>query len=268
MRVAVIQCRSGADLATNQAQLAELTAQAAEDGAQWVLLPEMCLCMDATQYVSIADDASILSWFSALAQRHGIWLLAGAIPQPEPQPVPNDEKNDQQRVRSALLVFNPHGELCERYDKVHLFDVDVTDTQGSYRESDRFSAGNEIKTVTTGELSVGLSICFDLRFPSHYQQLRRAGAQLLVVPAAFTHTTGQAHWEVLLRARAIEQQCYVVAANQCGWHDERRQTWGHSMIIDPWGKVLAELNESIGFICADIDLARMVDIRKRMPLRP
>ena len=257
--VAVIQTNSRDNIAANKAQIERLVQQAAQDGAELVVLPEMCLTMDSAQYAQLAADRTVPEWFAALAARYGIWILAGAVPQPCP--------DDDPRVRSALLVFNSQGDLVSRYDKVHLFDVDVADSQGSYRESERFAPGEDLVVVDTPAGRIGLSICFDLRFPEQFQALRQQGAELLVVPAAFTHTTGEAHWEILLRARAIETQCFVLAANQCGWHDEKRRTWGHSMIIDPWGRVLGSCADEIGFASAIPDLQSLRDIRAQMPLK-
>ena len=256
--VAVIQCNSGADTEANKAQLAGLIAEAAEQHAKVILLPEMCLNMDGAQYQALASDPATVEWFASQARVNGVWLLAGAVPQPCP--------DDDPRVRSALLVFNDQGELVKRYDKIHLFDVDVGDAQGSYRESARFAPGTDLVVVDTPAGRVGLSICFDLRFPQHFTTLRDMGAEILVVPAAFTYTTGEAHWEILLRARAIENQCFLLAANQCGWHDDKRRTWGHSMIIDPWGTVLGQLeHEPAALVCA-IDSAQVAERRRLMPL--
>ena len=257
--VAVVQCNSLADVEHNKVQLTGLVADAAARGAKLVLLPEMCLSMDGGCYREIADDPAHVAWFAQLAAENNLWLLAGAVPQPDPDGDP--------RVRSALLVFNDQGEQVARYDKIHLFDVDVGDAQGRYLESERFAPGNEVCVIDTPVGKVGLSICFDLRFPVQYEALRKAGAEIIVVPAAFTHRTGSAHWEVLLRARAIEQQCYLLAANQCGWHDDKRQTWGHSMIIDPWGQVIARLEEEPGVAVAEIDSDRVTDVRTKMPLK-
>lgn len=258
-KMAAVQCSSGADIPANKAQLAGLVADAAAQGAQLILLPEMCLCMDGAQYRDMAADPAHTDWLSALAAEHQVWLLAGAVPQADP--------HGDQRVRSALLVYNERGEQVCRYDKIHLFDVDVGDAQGRYMESERFAPGDEILVVDTPFGKVGLSICFDLRFPQQYEALRKAGAEIIVVPAAFTHRTGEAHWEVLLRARAIEQQCYVLAANQCGWHDDKRQTWGHSMIIDPWGKVVVQLGEEKGVAVAEFDAGLVQSVRTKMPLQ-
>ena len=259
-KIALVQCNAGSDIAANQGQLQVLVANAVETGAQVILLPEMCLCMDGLQYAAIAADPSVILWFSNLARENGVWLMVGAVPQSSPDAEP--------RLRSSLLVFNDQGEQLARYDKIHLFDVSVEDGQGRYIESDRFAPGKEVVVVDTPVGRLGLSICYDLRFPEHFQALRDAGAEIIVVPAAFTYTTGEVHWQTLLRARAIEQQCYVVAANQCGWHDAKRQTWGHSQIIDPWGRVLVALQHEVDVAWAEVDQTLVADVRKRMPLRP
>ncbi len=257
-RIAAVQCTSVSDPEKNKRALSVLISEAASQNADLVLLPEMCLSMNSDYYQELAEDSATLDWLAAQAATHSLWLVAGAVPQPAP--------GDDARVRSASLVFNPEGELVKRYDKIHLFDVDVGDAQGSYRESDTFSAGSDIVNIETPVGNVGLTICFDLRFPEQYQALRDAGADIILVPAAFTHTTGEAHWEILLKARAIETQCYVLAANQCGWHDDKRRTWGHSMIVDPWGESLGMLHESPGVIVADVDLKELDNLRKKMPL--
>ena len=257
-RIAAVQCTSVSDPEKNKRALSVLISEAASQNADLVLLPEMCLSMNSDYYQDLAEDSATLDWLAAQAATHSLWLVAGAVPQPAP--------GDDARVRSASLVFNPEGELVKRYDKIHLFDVDVGDAQGSYRESDTFSAGSDIVNIETPVGNVGLTIWFDLRFPEQYQALRDAGADIILVPAAFTHTTGEAHWEILLKARAIETQCYVLAANQCGWHDDKRRTWGHSMIVDPWGESLGMLHESPGVIVADVDLKELENLRKKMPL--
>jgi nitrilase len=257
-RIAAVQCTSVSDPDKNKRALSVLIAEAASQQADLVLLPEMCLSMNSDYYHELAQDCATLEWLGAQAAAHSLWLVAGAVPQPAP--------GSDSRVRSASLVFNPQGELVTRYDKIHLFDVEVGDAQGSYRESDTFSPGNDIVSIETPVGNIGLTICFDLRFPEQYQALRDAGADIILVPAAFTHTTGEAHWEILLKARAIETQCYVLAANQCGWHDDKRRTWGHSMIVGPWGDTLGMLHESPGVIVADVDLTELANLRKKMPL--
>lgn len=258
-RVAVIQLNSVSDIEQNCAQIESLLAQAHQQGVALALLPEMLFTLDKQHYCQLAQEPRWLQRIACWARTYQLWLVAGAVPQPSP--------DDDPRVRSASLVFNAQGECVARYDKVHLFDVDVADGQGRYRESEQFSPGNEWVVVDTPVGRLGLAICFDVRFPHVFQRLRAAGAELISLPAAFTYLTGEAHWQVLLRARAIEQQCYVLAANQCGWHDERRQTWGHSQIIDPWGEVLSELQHAPGVAVADLDLTQLHALRQRMPLQ-
>ncbi|WP_430461373.1 carbon-nitrogen hydrolase family protein [Thalassolituus sp. LLYu03] len=257
-RIAAIQISSQPDIEQNLSAIAERLADAAAAGAVLALLPEMALTLDGRQYQAIAADSQYPRRLGELAAQHGIWLVAGAVPMPCPDGDP--------RVRSATLVFNDQGHQIARYDKIHLFDVDVGDAHGSYRESERFAPGDELVVVDTPAGKLGLAICYDLRFPELFHQLRARGADILSLPAAFTYTTGEAHWQVLLRARAIETQCYVLAANQCGWHDDKRQTWGHSQIIDPWGRVLTELGHEPGVALADTDAELLADIRRKMPV--
>lgn len=257
-RIAAIQLSSQPDIAHNLAEISRLLADAANAGAVLALLPEMLLTLDGRQYQAIAADPEYAGRLGELAAQSGLWLVAGAVPMPCP--------DDDPRVRSATLVFNDKGQQVARYDKIHLFDVDVGDAQGSYRESERFAPGDELVVIDTPAGKLGLAICYDLRFPELFQQLRARGAEILSLPAAFTYTTGEAHWQVLLRARAIETQCYVLAANQCGWHDDKRRTWGHSQIIDPWGKVLAELADEPGIAVADTDAELLEGVRQRMPV--
>ncbi|MAK91635.1 MAG: amidohydrolase [Oceanospirillaceae bacterium] len=257
-QVAVVQMNSQADVLYNMGEARLMVREAAECGAQLVLLPEMFLTLDGSQFQALADDDGWVKQLSQWAREFGIWLVAGAVPQNSPDGDP--------RVRSACLVFDHRGHQVARYDKIHLFDVDVGDTQGSYKESRRFAPGNELVVIDSPVGKLGLSICFDVRFPEQYQALTAAGAEVLLVPAAFTHKTGQVHWQTLLTARAVENQCYIVAADQCGWHDDKRQTWGHSCVIDPWGKVLTMAGEEPGVSLADIDLQRLQEIRRAMPL--
>lgn len=256
--VAVIQFSSQPQIEHNLAQAYDLLQQAAAQGAVLALLPEMFLTLDGKQYNAIAADPQYVQRLAGWAQELKLWLVAGAVPMPCPDGDP--------RVRSACLVFNSEGEQVARYDKIHLFDVDVGDAHGSYRESERFAPGDEVVLVDTPAGRLGLVICYDLRFPGLFQRLREQGAELISVPAAFTYTTGAAHWQTLLRARAIETQCYVLAANQCGWHDDKRRTYGHSQIIDAWGAVLTELEEEVGVALAKIDLAQLAEVRKKMPV--
>ncbi len=256
--LAAIQMNTLGTVAHNLAQIDRLLAQAAAQGATLAVLPEMCLSLNPDDYSALAASAATTEALAELAQKYRLWLLAGAVPQPSP--------DGDARVRSASLLFNAQGEQVARYDKRHLFDVDVADKQGRYRESERFSPGSELVVVDTPLGRLGLSICFDLRFPEHFLALRSLGAEIISVPAAFTYRTGQAHWHSLLRARAIETQCYLVAANQCGWHDEKRQTWGHSLLLDPWGEVLGELEHQEGVRVAEVKRTLLTQVREAMPL--
>lgn len=270
--VAVVQMVSGAEVARNLEQADQLIEQAVARGAQCVLLPENFALLDSQGVVALgvqesAGSGPVLPWLAERSRQHRIWLMAGSLPLAQ-RP---DGRRLQERVRSACLVFDPSGRQVARYDKLHLFDVDVADGVGSYRESDRFEAGDSPVTCALGEGArpwvAGLSICYDLRFPALYQAYAEEGVDLVVVPAAFTHVTGEKHWEVLLRARAIENQVYVLAANQGGLHDNRRRTWGHSMIIDPEGCILDEVREEgPGLAMAVLDPQRLDPIRRAMPV--
>lgn len=257
--VAVIQMTTVADPAHNLREAGRLVEQAAGQGAQLVILPEMFLTLEGRYYPQLAVSTDWLDELGSWCQRWKLWLVAGAVPQPDPDP-------QEARVRSACLVLDDQGQTVARYDKIHLFDAAVGDAHGVYRESERFAPGDAVVVVETPVGRLGLSICYDLRFPELYRQLQEKGAELISVPAAFTWRTGEAHWDTLLRARAIEQQCYVLAANQCGWHDTKRRTWGHSQIIDPWGKVMVIQEDIPGVLCADIDLPWLHTLRLDMPV--
>lgn len=295
MRIAALQMVSTSSIEQNLSAAARLIASAAEAGATLVVLPEVFATLeglspladvgermreaDAFQkaqessgekgsQVSIQrddEDASPLQHFlSSQAAQHSLTIVGGTIPLLSR---PDGSLIEDGRVRASSLVFNPQGERVARYDKIHLFDVKVNDAQSQYSESLSYEAGSELACVEVGEWQLGLSVCYDLRFAELYRQLTALGAQLVTVPAAFTAVTGAAHWEPLLRARAIENQCYVVAAAQGGRHSETRETWGRSMVVDPWGKVLDCVATGEGIAIADIDLALVEDIRSRMPIQ-
>ncbi|MCP5358430.1 MAG: carbon-nitrogen hydrolase family protein [Pseudomonadales bacterium] len=274
-KVAVVQLVSGARVQGNLDAAARQIRAAAEAGASLVLLPENFAVLDAGPLPEFAEeegqgDGLLQGFLSAQAQAHGITLVGGTIPlitRPQQQGEGEPVRLTDGRVRPASLVYGPDGTLLARYDKIHLFDVQVEDKQAQYSESLRFEPGDELVCVDTPVGRLGLTICYDLRFPELYQSLRDQGAQLLTVPSAFTQVTGAAHWEVLLRARAIENQCYVLAANQGGVHNEMRETYGHSMIVDPWGTVLARHEKGEGFALAEIDLAHLDRVRSRMPVQ-
>lgn len=259
--VAAIQLNSGENIDANLNAIATHVADAAQRGAKLVLLPENCAYMAAEQGDSkrIAEDlgdlnGTVQSRFAELAAANHIWLIVGAFPTIE-----------NGNIYQTSLVFDAAGNHVAHYHKRHLFNVTLPDGRESYRESDAFEYGDDVVVVPTPVGNVGLSICYDLRFPKHFNRLVDAGAEILTLPAAFTHRTGKAHWEVLLRARAIENQCYVIASGQVGHHPGNRQTWGHSLIIDPWGKILAEQAEQAGSITAHVDLAELHHLRSVFP---
>ncbi|MHC6528444.1 carbon-nitrogen hydrolase family protein [Vibrio proteolyticus] len=259
-RVGLIQMTSGADPEQNidfvAAQLPGLVAQ----GAQWVVLPENALVFgsraDYHRHAYPLGDGPLFGAMAALARQHAIWIVVGSMP-----------VRRAEGVSTTCVVINSLGEPVAYYDKLHMFDVDVADGHQHYRESETFTPGNQVSTTSTPFGKLGLSICYDVRFPHLYAELVDLGAQILLVPAAFTAVTGEAHWETLLRARAIETQCWVVAVNQTGTHQGGRETWGHSMVITPWGEKVTDLGRQAGTGIADIDLAQVDKLRTAMPVQ-
>lgn len=271
---AVVQMVSTGNVQANLTAAGRLIGEAAAAGAALVLLPENFAVLDGgplSQYAEReGDDSALLQGFlREQARQHGIILVAGTMPVVTRPASPNGvvETIADGRVRPASLVYSPDGLLMARYDKMHLFDVQVADKQAQYMESRSFEPGSSVVTVATPLGKLGLSICYDLRFPELYRRLLDDGAEIITVPSAFTKVTGEAHWEILLRARAIENQCYVLAANQGGVHNASRETWGHSMIIDPWGNVMARVEKGEGIAIAEIDLDYLHDLRSRMPVQ-
>ncbi|MEJ6525282.1 MAG: carbon-nitrogen hydrolase family protein [OM182 bacterium] len=274
MRVAAIQMVSTPTIEQNLSAAARLISQAAEKGAELIVLPEVFATLEGLSPLAEVGEIAhpaipslgatpLQDFLASQAAKHALVIVGGTIPLLSRA---DGSLIEDGRVRASSLVFNAQGERVARYDKVHLFDVQVSDAQAQYSESLSYEAGSELACVEVEGCQVGLSVCYDLRFGELYRQLVTLGAQLITVPAAFTAVTGAAHWEPLLRARAIENQCYIVAAAQGGRHSETRETWGHSMIIDPWGVVLDCVNTGEGIAIADIDLARIDDIRLRMPI--
>lgn len=274
MRVAAIQMVSTQAIEKNLSAAARLISQAAEKGAELIVLPEVFATLEGLSPLAEVGEIAhpaipslgatpLQDFLASQAAKHALVIVGGTIPLLSRE---DGSLIEDGRVRASSLVFNAQGERVARYDKVHLFDVQVSDAQAQYSESLSYEAGSELACVEVEGCQVGLSVCYDLRFGELYRQLVTLGAQLITVPAAFTAVTGAAHWEPLLRARAIENQCYIVAAAQGGKHSETRETWGHSMIIDPWGVVLDCVNTGEGIAIADIDLARIDDIRLRMPI--
>lgn len=261
IRTAVVQMVSTDVVADNLQNAAELIRQAVLEGAQLLVLPEnFALFSSSKLFAASQQEASsggpMRSFLSATAREHGVWLVGGSLPLPAPA----------RKVYAASFVLDSGGIERACYRKVHLFDAEVGDAQGRYRESDTLTAGDEVVSVATPFGKLGLSICYDLRFPELYRALFQQRVDLVTVPSAFTERTGRAHWQPLLQARAIENCCYVLAPNQGGQHTPKRATWGHSMIVDPWGKVLAQCEQGEGFAIADIDLAYLRDLRQRMPV--
>ena len=265
MSLAVIQMVSQNDVLANLATARRLLEQAAEGGARLAVLPENFAAMGHRDLAGIGRAEAegrgpILPWLKQVARDLKLWIVAGTLP------LPPDDRPDA-RAHACSLLVDEHGERVARYDKLHLFDVDVADNRGRYRESDDYSHGSRLVVADTPEGRLGMTVCYDLRFPELYGALRDAGAELISAPSAFTAVTGEAHWEVLVRARAIETQCYLLAAAQGGTHPGPRATYGHSAIVDPWGRVLAEQDEGEAFLLADRDAAEQAAIRQRMPVR-
>ncbi len=258
LRVACVQVRSTAGKAANIARVEPLVAEAAAGGAELVLLPEKWNARgDAGTSEASAepiDGGATVAAMRSWARRHAITLVGGSIAERRP---------GREKLSNTCLVFDREGELVSLYRKIHLFDVAVGGFV--YRESDSEEPGDEMMLCDVDGWRLGLSICYDLRFPELYRHLAVAGAQVLVVPAAFMMHTGRDHWEVLLRARAIENQCYVLAAGQIGDHEPGRTCFGRSMVVDPWGTVLAQAPDTTGVTVADIDLARLHTIREELP---
>lgn len=262
-RAAVIQMASGEDVATNLVRARQQLLFAKQQGAVLALLPENFAVFDSCQLLAagrneLKRQGPLRQWLAQQAKELGLWLVGGTIPCA-------DRVINPQRVRSACFVYNDHGLEVARYDKIHLFDVDVKDAQGSYRESDYFEAGDTAVVVDTPIGKLGLTTCYDLRFAELHLALVDKGAQVISNGAAFTSTTGAAHWHALLRARAIETQCYILAAAQGGCHG-KRETYGHSMIVDPWGKILQEMQLGDGCCTSKIDVDYVQQVRQRMPV--
>jgi len=274
LRVACVQMNTRGDVAANVSAATALVGEAAAAGARLVALPETWAYKGGRTGIRASAEAMDGASNAALAQlaaRHCIFVLAGSIYEPSPEPG---------RVYNTSALFGPDGGLRAVYRKIHLFDVTVGATV--YRESDDVTPGAELVTaeIDPGEaapggpaeapapaapVTLGLTICYDLRFPELYRSLALRGAQILCVPSAFTAYTGAAHWEVLLRARAVENGCFVVAPGQVGEHLPGRDCFGHSMIVDPWGAVLAEVQDGVGFCVADLDLGRVAEVRAQIP---
>jgi predicted amidohydrolase len=260
MKIAAIQMRSGPEPEANLLALRPMVAEAAAAGARYVLTPEVTLAFAENRegLVRVAGPFENNPWLAqlgGLAREHRIFLHIGSLA----------VALEDGRFANRSVLFNPDGAIQAIYDKIHLFDATIAGLN-AYKESATYRGGEAAVTTQVDEVTLGLAICYDMRFPALFNALANAGAQLLAVPAAFTVPTGQAHWHVLLRARAIETGSYVIAAAQGGQHINGRATYGHSLVIDPWGKVIAELDhDEPGVLLAEIDLAAVADARGRIP---
>ncbi len=261
-KVAAIQMASGPHVEANLQETGRLIGQAADAGAELIVLPENFAIMGVTEEDKVVvreaeGDGPIQKFLSEQARQHNVWLVGGTIPMECPDP---------KKIFAACMLYDDHGELVERYDKIHLFDVELVDTGESYNESETIEYGDSgVKVVDSPFGKIGLAVCYDLRFPELFRCLLDMGAEIVTLPAAFTATTGQAHWESLLRARAIENVTYMVAAAQGGYHVNGRTTFGDSMIVDPWGTILSRIKHGSGMAITDINLQYLKSRRKTFP---
>lgn len=271
MKVAAIQMLSGESVDANFARAKDLLAESAEKNVDIAVLPENFLTYGQKSKPPVDEQRSFLHAMTDLAKTLNIWLIAGSYPLNAVN-VPgmaeeNTDAGNNVKPYAASVVVDSVGEVQGAYLKIHLFDALVGDSVRNYRESDEFSAGREVKAFDSPFGCFGVSVCYDLRFPELYTKLAGKGCEVIFIPSAFTEVTGRAHWETLLRARAIESQCYIVAANQGGKHEKGRSTWGHSMIIDPWGTVLSHLEFGEGVLVETLDMAFLHELRKKMPVQ-
>lgn len=262
MRIALAQMCSGIDPAENASQLRSLVADAAAGGATMIFTPEMSGLLDrdrsrAAKVIQNEQDDNVLSTVQIAAKKGRIWVQLGSL-------AIRTVDNPGEKWLNRSYLISPEGEIAARYDKIHLFDVDLSPGE-SLRESSAYAGGHSAIVVSLPDATLGLSICYDLRFPALYEALTNAGADILSIPAAFTVPTGKAHWEILLRARAIEAGAFVVAAAQYGGHEDGRSTYGHSMVVDPWGEILLDMGERNGLGFCDLDLRRIEKVRSRVP---
>ncbi|MEM7209893.1 MAG: carbon-nitrogen hydrolase family protein [Pseudomonadota bacterium] len=259
VKIAAIQNTATRDIPANIAWLREKIDQSVGDGAQLICTPETCTLIEPDNSrifdsTRLEGDDPGLAMFQEAAREHGVAIAVGSLM----------IRTEDERVVNRAFYIDSEGEVVARYDKLHMFDVQLRNGE-FYKESDAFDSGSEATLVESNLATIGLSICYDLRFAALYRALAQAGAQILTIPAAFTQTTGQAHWHILVRARAIETGSFVVAANQCGTHLGKRQSYGHSLIVSPWGEVLADGGAEPGVISAEIDLEKVAESRRMIP---
>ncbi len=261
-RVAAVQMASGSNLNANLLEVERLVSQAADRGASLVVLPENFTLMGLKEKDIVAikepyGDGKIQRFLSDMAKKFGLWIVGGTIP---------IESTHPDKVFSACLLINDKGETVARYDKLHLFDVTITESNETYNESATFEPGNDVVVVDTPFGRLGMAVCYDLRFPGIFRRMQDLDVDLITIPSSFTAITGKAHWDILVRARAIENLTFVIASAQGGYHVNGRETYGHSMIVDPWGNKLDELPRGSGIVYADLDMARQKEIRKNFPV--
>jgi nitrilase len=260
-KIAAIQMATGPNVSANLFEVERLTREAVEEGAELLVLPENFAFMgqedrDQLEIREPEGDGPLQAFLARLAKQFGLWLVGGTIPL---------AANDANKVRAACLVFDDRGERVARYDKIHLFDVNLPGLDERYHESAVIEPGSTPVVIDTPFGRLGLAVCYDLRFPELFRRLLDEDAEILAVPSAFTAVTGKAHWEPLMRARAIENLAYVVAAAQGGFHVNGRETHGHSLIVDPWGTILAQVPRGTGFVCASIDHEFLESVRRSFP---
>ncbi|HEC07411.1 MAG TPA: carbon-nitrogen hydrolase family protein [Thiolapillus brandeum] len=260
-KAACIQLASGSNVNANLLEAQRLMEHAAREGARLIVLPENfaymgASCQDMLSIREEDNDGPIQHFLSQISQKLGVWLVGGTLP---------IASQTSDKLRAACLLYNDQGQRVARYDKMHLFDVNLVETDEQYVESETIEPGDELCVVDTPFGKLGLSVCYDLRFPEMYRALLDQGMELIALPAAFTAMTGAAHWDALLRARAIENLCFVLAAAQGGFHISGRKTWGHSMIVDPWGNKLAEQTSGNGPVIAEINRDFLQATRRNFP---
>jgi len=260
-KAAAIQMATGPNVSANLLTAEQLVEEAVNDNAGLIVLPENFAYMGKAESDVLAikeeqGDGPLQNFLSQLASKHGIWIVGGTVP---------IESNDQSKVFASSLVFNDRGEQVARYDKIHLFDVHLVEADEQYSESSTIEPGSETCVIDTPFGKLGLAICYDLRFPELFRNLIDQGVQIIALPASFTAITGKAHWETLVRARAIENLSYVIAAAQGGFHLSGRETYGHTMIVDPWGSVLAQVPRGPGSVSVKIDIDFLTNTRRNFP---
>jgi len=259
-KAACVQANAGNDMAENITAASDLVRHARDAGADFITTPEAVVMIERGRRNIVAKAAveqehAGVAAFADLARETGAWLLAGSFAV---------RVAEEERLANRSILFDPGGRIVARYDKIHMFDIDLPDGE-SYRESRVYRPGEDAVLAQLPWGVLGMTVCYDMRFPHLFRDLARAGAEFLTVPSAFTRPTGRAHWHVLLRARAIETGCFVIAAAQCGEHVGGRKTYGHSLIVDPWGAVVVEGGEEPGIFMADIDTAAVAEARSRIP---